>query len=198
MSTYNPENPSKACMSLTGRMKTDTSSAWRSAWFRATVRRLGTALQLVQPDRRDVALSTRAGLLMIAFVTAAACGGGGSPMTPTAPTPPVSTPAQPPAPAANLVRSGSIGFLSCIDGQCEFLGQVMNIGNSCAVNISGETWIVSAEGQEVARSPRWTLPPTAVIRPGEAVNYIGRLPQVALNHLNGSYATSFAFESRSC
>lgn len=131
------------------------------------------------------------------------CSGGG-PQTPTAPTPPVSStpPAQsPPAPApaaANLIMWGGIEYLSCIEGLCDFRGLLRNMGDVCAVNIGGETRVMSAQGQEVARSARWTLPASAIVRPGEAVNYIGRLPQVALNHLDGHYNTSFTFDSRPC
>lgn len=34
----------------------DDSSGWRSAWFRATVRRLGRALEGVEADRRALLL----------------------------------------------------------------------------------------------------------------------------------------------
>lgn len=134
-------------------------------------------------------------------ILCAACSGS-APASPTAPTPPVSTPAPTtpaqPTPRANLVAVDAIEFLACINGLCTFRGTIRNTGNACAVNISGESWIVSAQGQEVARA-RWTALPGTVIPPGEGVYYFGEgMPQAVLNHLDGRYFASFIFDSREC
>lgn len=199
MPTYNHGNDQLVGICPNGHIPSDSSSGWRAAWFRATVRRLGRALEAVEPARAAVALSTRATALILAALLSA-CGGGSG--TPTAPSPPVSTPAPSPpptpAPAARLAVSGPISFLVCIGGLCSFEGSIKNEGNACAVNVSGETWIMSAQGQEVGRA-RWQLPAAAMIRPGEEVRYFGAdMPQIVLNHLDGRYFASFSFESRSC
>ena len=63
-----PSGSTAVVMPPDGHMTPDTTPAWRSAWFRVTIRRLGTALQQVTPDRQDVALSTRAVLLVLALL----------------------------------------------------------------------------------------------------------------------------------
>lgn len=122
--------------------------------------------------------------------------------SPTAPTPPVATPAPQPTPApvaaADLVVSGTLDFVSCVSGLCSYMGLVRNAGTACASNISGETWVVSAQGQEVARA-RWAMDPSRVIPPGHEVYYEGDgMPQIALNHLDGRYFARFSFDSRPC
>jgi hypothetical protein len=199
-------NGDQPVMSPDGHMTPDQGSEWRSAWFRATVRRLGLALERVQPARRPyvigegVALSTRAGLLVLALAgLVAGCSSGPSAM-PTAPTPPpVATPAPTtPAPTANLVTLGELEIMSCINALCTFRAIVKNNGNACAVNISGESWIVSAQGVEVGRA-RWSMLPATVMRPGDEVYYDGQgMPQIILNHLDGRYFASFVFENRQC
>lgn len=129
------------------------------------------------------------------------CGGGASVNTPTAPTTPaVATPAPQPAPQpqANLVAAVGIDFLSCVNGLCTFRGVARNDGNACAVNISGESWILSAQGVEVARA-RWSMLPSTLMRPGDELFFFGEgMSQVVLNHLDGRARSSFSFESRQC
>lgn len=130
----------------------------------------------------------------------ASCGGSKSPTAPTPPavSAPAPTPAAPAAPRANLVVADAIEFESCINGLCTFRGLVRNDGNTCAANISGESWIISAQGQEVGRA-RWAMLPSTVMRPADAVYYTGEgMPQVVLNHLDGRYFASFIFDSRAC
>lgn len=173
------------------------NSTWRAAWFRVTVGRLGRALEAVQPERSSLALSTRA-IVILAMVLAVGCGGSGSP---TAPTPPVATapPATPaPAPAARLVVVDVLEMISCINGLCSYSSAIRNDGDACAHNITGESWVVSAQGVEIGRA-RWSLPASTIIRPGEQVPYFGEgMPQIVLNHLDGRYFASFAFESGAC
>lgn len=135
--------------------------------------------------------------VLLASLAASACGGSQSP---TAPTPPISTPAPTPpaAPRANLVVADDLEFVSCVNGLCSYRGLIRNTGDACAANISGESWIVSAQGQEITRS-RWSLPATVVMRPGDEVVYEGAgMSQLALNHLDGRYFASFSFDSRPC
>ena len=144
--------------------------------------------------RRSVA---RAMVLFVALV-AASCGDSRSP---TAPTSPVSAPPAPTPPAvqqANLIVVGTLDFVSCINGLCSFRGLARNTGNACAVNISGEAWIMSAQGQEITRA-RWAMLPQTVLRPGDEAYYDGEgMSQAALNHLDGRYFASFLFDSRPC
>lgn len=176
----------------------DRGSEWRAAWFRATVGRLGRALEGVQPGRSSLALSTRAVIVVLAALLFSACSGGGSP---TAPTPPVATtpPAAPaPAPVARLVIGDALEMISCVNGRCSFRGLVRNTGDACASNIRGESWIISAQGVEVGRAS-WVMLSTTVMRPGDEVYYMGDgMPQVVLNHLDGRYFASFLFDSRNC
>lgn len=137
----------------------------------------------------------------LAFTMCGASCSSGTPSTPTGPSSPVSAsvPTSPPvALQAHLVVADAIEFLSCVNGLCSFRGLVRNSGNACAAAISGETWIVSVQGQEVGRA-RWAMLPATVMRPGDAVYYQGDgMPQSVLNHLDGRYFASFVFESRVC
>lgn len=148
-------------------------------------------------------LFNRVSVRLIAALALTMCGAScssGTPSTPTTPTPSVSTPAPtaPATPRANLVAIEGLDFLSCVNALCSFRGNIRNTGNACAVNISGESWIVSAQGQEIARA-RWTTLPATIIRPGESVYYFGEgMPQAVLNHLDGRYFVSFLFDSRTC
>lgn len=201
MPTYIQKIDQQSGICPTSHSPQNSSSGWRSAWFRSTVQRLGRALRNVQPDRAAVALSTRAAVVVAAAVMLMACGGGSA--SPTAPSPPVTTappaPAPtPPAPAANLVGVDLLGLDSCINGLCTFRVLVLNTGDACATNISGETWITSAQGVEVARV-RWAMAPDAVLRPLDRMFFFGdNMPQIVLNHLDGRVQTSFLFNSRPC
>lgn len=64
--TQNLESPYGICPDSHSPL--DSASGWRSAWFRATVRRLGRALEGVEPQRAAVALSTRAGVVVLAYL----------------------------------------------------------------------------------------------------------------------------------
>lgn len=199
MSEFNTRKPDPPVMSPHGHMTPDSTSAWQSAWFRTTVRRLGYALREVKPDRVGIALSTRATVVMIVAVLLSGCGGSASPTAPSAPIA-VSAPVEPSVPplSANLVALGGVQVLDCINRLCSYRGEVRNIGGGCAVNVAGETVILSAQGVEVARSV-WTTLPGTVIRPGENVNFFGNdLPEIVLSHLDGRSQSRFTFDSRGC
>lgn len=203
MAIYDPETDRAVFIRQLGDMKSGSTSAWRSAWFRVTVGRLGRALEDVQPDRSTLALSTRAGVVLIASVLLSACSGSTSPTSPTPTTAVTATPVAQPAPpvlapAASLVSLESIAVTSCINGLCTFEVLVNNTGDACAANISGETTVASAQGVEVARV-RWIMPSATVLRPSEHTFFVAEgMPQVVLNHLDGRVRTTFVFESRSC
>jgi hypothetical protein len=144
-----------------------------------------------------MAVSRSAAVVVVVAAITAACN-----QAPTAPSPPVATPppvqAAPPPPAANLAVRGTLDFISCENGLCSFSATVRNIGDACAANISGETFVTSAQGQEVGRA-RWSLPASTVIPPGQEVPYSGvGMPQAVLNHLDGRYSAQFFFDSRPC
>lgn len=134
---------------------------------------------------------TTAAAVVLALVLAS-CGGSSSP---TAPTPP---PVVVAPPAARLAITEPLVYTSCVNGLCSFRSRVRNDGDACAANISGENWIISAQGVEVGRA-RWSLDPATVLRPGESVAYTGDgMPQIVLNHLDGRFDSRFFFDSRPC
>jgi hypothetical protein len=98
-------------------------------------------------------------------------------------------------PAAELKGSGDLHLDRLGDGSYRFTGAVTNVGNLCAASISGVIHLSTTAGVLIIDLP-WTAPASMILRPNETSSYTGCCAPSDLP--DGTYTTSFQFQSVSC